>query len=358
MGVVQFVNENKGMLQHVVGALFPGVEEAKLQGLGEEKRLWNEYKQGHRKGIKWAQWLMFAGDPEENLKCISQEVGQARGVCGEVWGSNDIAYKCRTCENDPTCAICVTCFEAGNHVNHDYSMIHTGGGCCDCGDVTAWKETGFCSNHRGPGQAPPLPPKLVSTFKPVMDALLVEWANRLRAAAEISDKRVKNWSDQLAEERVAMQTSLAFVELLLNFCNCSESLLNFIGSLMASEKIGLLDVLLKSECFLQTKVRNMLHELLFKLMGDPNFKYQFSKVFIRHYPHFILDSLKEEIEPSRRGRSRDSLTLSSFSVQIFTVPTLTPQLVVDLRLLDMLLEVLKDVLLSWAGDDGRLLVCI
>ena len=37
MGVVQFVNENKGMLQHVVGALFPGVEEAKLQGLGEEK---------------------------------------------------------------------------------------------------------------------------------------------------------------------------------------------------------------------------------------------------------------------------------------------------------------------------------
>lgn len=355
--MAQFVNKHNEMLQDVVGALFPGVEEAKLDGLGEAKRLWLEFKQGHREGIKWVQWLVFNGDPEENLRRIQQEIGQVRGVCGAVWGLDDIAYRCRTCENDPTCAICVACFEAGNHLGHDYSMIHTGGGCCDCGDITAWKEAGFCSNHRGPGQAPPLPPKLVSTFKPTIEALLVEWAKRLKAASKVFTKRAKNWITQLPEERVATQTSSSFVELLLNFCNCSESLLNFIGSLMASEEIGLLDLLLKSEYFLPVKVLNMLHELLFKLMADPNFKYQFAKVFILHYPSFIFDSLKEETEPRSRGRSRENPT-SNFSVQIFTVSTLTLQLVVDLRLLDMLLEVLKDVLHSCAGDDGRLLVCI
>nr|6LHN_A Chain A, E3 ubiquitin-protein ligase PRT6 [Arabidopsis thaliana]7Y70_A Chain A, E3 ubiquitin-protein ligase PRT6 [Arabidopsis thaliana] len=76
-------------------------------------------------------------------------LGSGGGVCGSVWGQNDIAYRCRTCENDPTCAICVPCFQNGDHNSHDYSIIYTGGGCCDCGDETAWKPDGFCSNHKG-----------------------------------------------------------------------------------------------------------------------------------------------------------------------------------------------------------------
>jgi hypothetical protein len=28
----------------------------------------------------------------------------------------------------------------GDHEGHDYSMIHTDNGCCDCGDATAWRE--------------------------------------------------------------------------------------------------------------------------------------------------------------------------------------------------------------------------
>lgn len=67
---------------------------------------------------------------------------------GTVWGGGEIAYRCRTCEKDPTCAICATCFENGDHEGHDYFMIYTGGGCCDCGDPEAWKEEGFCKHHR------------------------------------------------------------------------------------------------------------------------------------------------------------------------------------------------------------------
>ena len=31
------------------------------------------------------------------------------------------------------------------------------GGCCDCGDPGAWKESGFCCDHKGPPESFQLP---------------------------------------------------------------------------------------------------------------------------------------------------------------------------------------------------------
>eukprot|EP00250_Pteridium_aquilinum_P003618 c13921_g1_i1 orf=503-7018(-) len=352
MGLVQFVKENKGLLQNIVSVLMPGAEEVQLLGSGEAKRAWHEYKQGCREGIRWAQWLIFGGNPEEIMNGIQKDTGHVRGVCGAVWGSIDIAYRCRTCENDPTCAICVACFEPAKHVNHDYLMIHTGRGCCDCGDITAWKESGFCSRHSGMGEPPSLSEDLMSTFQPVMEALLNEWAKRLQAAASCLGGFVINSSDQVIEG-VATQTSSALVDMLLSFCNCSESLLTCTGSLIACDKVGLLDLFLKSECFLSAKALSKLHELLFKLMGSPNFKLQFAKTFIHHYPLFIRDGLRQNLESTNGRGSRESAALSNFPVQIFTVPSLTLQLVLDQKLLDMLFEALKDAFLSCSGGDGQ-----
>ena len=36
-----------------------------------------------------------------------------------------------------------------SHARADW-MFSSGGGCCDCGDVEAWRESGFCSRHPGP----------------------------------------------------------------------------------------------------------------------------------------------------------------------------------------------------------------
>ncbi|MCO5595657.1 hypothetical protein L7F22_049702 [Adiantum nelumboides] len=362
LGLTQFVRENKGLLLDIVRVLIPCAEDVRFQGSVEGKGAWHEYKQGCKEGIRWAQWLMFGGNPEEKMKEIREETGHVRGVCGAVWGSNDIAYRCRTCENDPTCAICVSCFESAKHINHDYLMIHTGGGCCDCGDITAWKESGFCSRHSGTAQAICLSESLVSTFEPVMEALLREWGNRLQAAASFSGEVLTKWSDHVLA-KVATLTSLALIEMLLSFCNCSESLLTCCGKLIASENIGLLDLVLESECFLPEKALIKLHELLFKLMGNPSFKCEFAKTFIRQYPHFIQDGLRQSLDSPNGSldllngsRARESAALSSFAVQIFTVPTLTPVLVVDLKLLDMLLEALKDAFLSSSGGDARQLV--
>lgn len=40
--------------------------------------------------------------------------------------------------------------QGGNHEGHQYFMYRsTCGGCCDCGDASAWSPSGFCSKHKG-----------------------------------------------------------------------------------------------------------------------------------------------------------------------------------------------------------------
>lgn len=50
----------------------------------------------------------------------------------------------------------------GGHEAHDFLMyIAEAGGCCDCGDLTNWKESGCCPAHKPSGPTPtttvPLP---------------------------------------------------------------------------------------------------------------------------------------------------------------------------------------------------------
>jgi hypothetical protein len=70
-------------------------------------------------------------------------------VCCKVISGKDICFKCLTCAADPTCVMCAECFRRSPCVDHDYRMVKSGGGMCDCGDPTAWKEDGFCAAHRG-----------------------------------------------------------------------------------------------------------------------------------------------------------------------------------------------------------------
>ena len=63
----------------------------------------------------------------------------------------DVIWKCRTCQvGDDTCVVCQECFQGGNHEGHDVSFYisrQPDGGCCDCGDESAWAASGFCKRH-------------------------------------------------------------------------------------------------------------------------------------------------------------------------------------------------------------------
>ncbi|BGP10297.1 E3 ubiquitin-protein ligase ubr11 [Rhodotorula toruloides] len=65
--------------------------------------------------------------------------------CGHVFKSGESVYRCRDCGIDATCVLCARCFHGSGHAKagHDVTVsVHSGvgAGCCDCGDVEAWKE--------------------------------------------------------------------------------------------------------------------------------------------------------------------------------------------------------------------------
>lgn len=150
----------------------------------------------------------------------------------------------------------------------------------------------------------------------------------------------------------------AVLDMLLEFCSSSESLLSFVATRIYVQP-DLLDLLLRCEKLLEKSVVKKLHELLLKLMADPNFKFQFALSFVRYYPVTV----GEIIRGSSLGPNGGELSLmeeyqllGTFSVQIFTVLTLTARLVREADLLGVLVGRLRDVLASCVGDDGRLQV--
>ncbi|KAG5582873.1 hypothetical protein H5410_053500 [Solanum commersonii] len=356
-GLVAYVKNNKSQIAELVPALLPTNEEAmeiiteqQMESPRSTVSSSVNVKDLFQESMDWIQWLMFDGEPSRALEQL-EDTGE-RGVCGAVWGNNDIAYRCRTCEQDPTCAICVPCFQNGNHKDHDYSIIYTGGGCCDCGDVTAWKREGFCSKHKGAEQIQPLPEEFANSMGPVLDLLLSCWRKRLLFPDSISGRNPRRNDHATELKMVTDELTSAVVEMLLKFCKHSESLLSFI-SRRVSCSAGLLDILVRAERFMITEENvKKIHELLLKLLGEPQFKYEFAKVFLSYYPTVVNEATRE---------CNDSVfnkypLLSTFSVQIFTVPTLTPRLVKEMNLLPMLLGCLGDIFASCAGEDGKLQV--
>ncbi|EPS71158.1 hypothetical protein M569_03601, partial [Genlisea aurea] len=336
-GLISFYKCHKGMIGDLVAAIIPDYEEVEnVEELAEV--------------MVWLQWLMFEEEPKFALEHLAKLSSDQRGVCGAVWGNNDIAYRCTTCENDPTCAICVPCFENGNHKDHDYAIIYTSGGCCDCGDATAWKREGFCSKHKGSEQIQQLPKHISDSLGPVLDVLLNYWKNNLAkvVSEEIPASGVEFDADLL---KYADDLTSAVVDMLLDFCKQSESLLSFISVRVYSSG-GLLDILLRAERCLADSVVEKLHELLLKMLGEPTFKYEFAKLFVLYYPSAVNYAIGEGSDDALKKYP----LLSNFSVQILTVPTLTPRLVHEINLLGVLLQCLETIFLSCAGEDGKLQV--
>ncbi|XP_059463127.1 E3 ubiquitin-protein ligase PRT6 isoform X2 [Corylus avellana] len=353
-GLVEFVKDDKTRIPELVSAILPTDEEMReafREAKAGSKKASTRVKRRFRDNVEWLKWLMFEGDPAAALKHLSKmSVGQ-RGVCGAVWGNNDVAYRCRTCEHDPTCAICVPCFQNGNHKHHDYSIIYTGGGCCDCGDITAWKREGFCSKHKGAEQIRPLPEEFAKSVGPILNALFICWKEKLMVAETTSQENPRA-GDRIGERmEVANELTFMLVEMLLEFCKYSESLLSFVSRVIFSS-VGLLENLVRAERLLREDVVKKLSELLLKLLGEPLFKYEFAKVFMSYYPNVVNDAINEGTNHALKKYP----LLSTFSVQILTVPTLTPRLVKEMNLLAMLLGCLGDIFFSCAGEDDRLQV--
>lgn len=86
---------------------------------------------------------------EEVLAALAAAAPQR--VCSTIFSFGDVIWKCKTCQvGDDTCVVCQACFQGGEHDGHDLSFYisrQSDGGCCDCGDESAWAPSGFCTRH-------------------------------------------------------------------------------------------------------------------------------------------------------------------------------------------------------------------
>uniref|UniRef100_M8B5B3 E3 ubiquitin-protein ligase n=1 Tax=Aegilops tauschii TaxID=37682 RepID=M8B5B3_AEGTA len=347
-GLLMYLEEHADKISEVTAAILSAgteISEARKSSKKDKDSGSSSDSDAYSESLSWLQWMMFRNEPDAVLDDMEHSSAGERAVCGSVWGQNDLAYRCRTCENDSTCAICVPCFQNGNHEDHDYSIMYTGGGCCDCGDATAWKREGFCSRHKGAEQIKPLPEELASSVGPVLDELLLFWKERIC----LVEAPTRKADEGTPCKSVAEELTTSIADMLLRFCTSSESLLSFVSQRIR-ESPDLLDALTRAERLLDKEVLKNLHELLLKLITEPAFKYEFAKVFIQYYP----GTFSQVIKGNNDNLLDEYRLIPTFSVQIFTVPTLTTRLVREHNLLGILLECLTVLFLSCVGEDAHL----
>lgn len=94
--------------------------------------------------------LLFGTDSlAKSLYVLGQQAESLKSICAKTLTGNDVAWKWEDWEMDPTCIICMEWFEKSDHKGHRTKLQRGAAGCWDWGDSTAWKEEGFCSNHKG-----------------------------------------------------------------------------------------------------------------------------------------------------------------------------------------------------------------
>ena len=131
-----YLEEHKDKIPEITAAILSAGTDL-MESPKKDEDVSRSSTKAYSESLLWLQWMMFGKNPDAMLHDMELSSEDDRAVCGTVWGQNGVAYRCRTCESDPTCVICVPCFQNGNHKDHDYSILETGGGCCDCGDATS-----------------------------------------------------------------------------------------------------------------------------------------------------------------------------------------------------------------------------
>ena len=111
----------------------------------------------------------------------SEYTEAARGhPCGHIFKQGEASYHCLTCTDDATCVLCSRCFDASDHENHQFTISASAGnsGCCDCGDLEAWKRPVNCAIHtasdgtRTEKQPSPLPLDLINSIRTTISRVL------------------------------------------------------------------------------------------------------------------------------------------------------------------------------------------
>uniref|UniRef100_A0A665WSZ6 E3 ubiquitin-protein ligase n=1 Tax=Echeneis naucrates TaxID=173247 RepID=A0A665WSZ6_ECHNA len=142
--------------------------------------------------------FLFGEDPQEGLEKLKQG-NTSPQLCGRVFKEGETVYSCRDCAIDPTCVLCMDCFQDSVHKSHRYKMhASSGGGFCDCGDVEAWKIGPCCSKHDPGADECVLEPELYERAEKLLRVLLhyvtifLVWEENFELPSELEPRQKEN----------------------------------------------------------------------------------------------------------------------------------------------------------------------
>ena len=137
------------------------------------------------------------------------------GVCAKPLKAGDVAWKCEDCEKDPTCIICLDCFNNSDHEGHRTWLKTNVGGCCDCGDPEGWDMKGACSKHKG----------IDSSKDEALNALPEDMRERAPKVMESLTKNLKSCLLGLIENQNDMAKKVAYEAMIAHFIEETDMLL-------------------------------------------------------------------------------------------------------------------------------------
>eukprot|EP01029_Cantina_marsupialis_P003526 TRINITY_DN1339_c0_g1_i9.p1 TRINITY_DN1339_c0_g1~~TRINITY_DN1339_c0_g1_i9.p1 ORF type:complete len:1999 (-),score=561.50 TRINITY_DN1339_c0_g1_i9:886-6882(-) len=193
--------------------------------------------------------------------------------CTKAWSETHLAYRCRDCEKSETSCMCPECFDPADHEGHNYRFYESSmGGCCDCGDESAWKKEGFCKKHKKENhKIIPIP----SSVKKRVQLMTKEFVDYITFHL--------NHGDEMDQSLIRCVTSL------LQIARCCAGLSKVVGEVIIQKGNDLgsyLDVWLVRMIHLNRGYQSALTELLLELLFDKDFKHHFSPIYMSHLPEY------------------------------------------------------------------------
>lgn len=229
---------------------------------------------------------------EDRLAFLQElpKLPKAKCRCDAQWYAKEdvehVAFGCKTCALSSASCICVACFEAGDHEGHDFYISRSDYGCCDCGDLFAWKKSGFCKNHSGPDVSDD-PQNRLSQWMQKISTSIVKAVGR--SAVGI-----------LKESPAEAQSCCEMFSVLIKMSSLHDGLRRIIGRTIIKSDESLENEWSIAESILPLShsfgpaTREIWTNLIVDLLLDLEFKSEFGLLFSKWYKSMVLG-------PSREG---------------------------------------------------------
>uniref|UniRef100_A0A8C9ZSU4 E3 ubiquitin-protein ligase n=1 Tax=Sander lucioperca TaxID=283035 RepID=A0A8C9ZSU4_SANLU len=304
------------------------------------------------------EWLLLGAEPAAGLAAL-QENNTPSPLCGHVFKVGEPTYSCRECAADPTCVLCMQCFLGSVHKEHRYRMTTSGGGgFCDCGDAEAWKKGPYCHKHtptsssRDSEEVRQIPVSdMVSRSSSIFSVLLryavamLTWEQEDQLPAGLEPPNTSRQSKPLrvhvmhssvvAHQCFALK-ALSWLGQIIQYSDGLRRILCQVGlQKEEGEYSSLVDKLMLNDSKMWKGARNIYHQLLMNsLLMDLKYKKIFAIQFAKNYRRLQTDFMEDDHERV--------VSVTSLSVQLFTVPTMARMLMVEEDLMTTIIRTFVD----------------